>query len=123
MPIVGVPLGGLLLIFGVSTLHAAIRAGWTRSEIRVADGQLVISERGPVVWRRIASAGDDMESVAVVKSGLDVNDVPFWVLEVRRRGDRSAHRVLYGRPNVELRDIAEQLRAALGLEPPGDSDE
>lgn len=122
VPIVGVPVGGLLVILGVSTLHAAIRTGWTRSEIRVADGEFVLVERGLVVWRRVACSCEDVESVDVVKSGLEVNNVPFWVLEVRQGSEHSAHRFLYGRPEAQLREIAEELGAALGLEPAGDAE-
>ncbi|HUG92168.1 MAG TPA: hypothetical protein VML55_15110 [Planctomycetaceae bacterium] len=119
-PVFGVPIGGLLIAAGLYSLSTALRVGCARAEIRVREGELEIIERGLLGRRRVLFSRDEVELIDVAKSGAAVNNVPFWLLELRRRGGEPALELLYGRPEKELREVAHKLRRTLRLGPPDD---
>jgi hypothetical protein len=105
---------GLFWLVGIGMLIAAVSAGVRRAGIAVAGDRLSILKTGLFKSKSHTWSRDEIMSVRVGPSGVEVNDRPVLELQVLPR-DGVKFGLLGGRDVKELAWLATSIREALGL--------
>ncbi len=106
-----VPFSLVFVGVGVGMMVAAINMGTRRVAVAVFDGSLMLMRKGVFGTKKAEWTAEEIESVGVGPSGMEVNDVPVLEFQVVVRG--SKHGMLAGHPTDELEWIADEVRRAL----------
>ncbi|MBI1336878.1 MAG: hypothetical protein GC164_07940 [Phycisphaera sp.] len=116
-------IGAVLALVGFFALFWGVGIGmavyaWhlaTRTAILDTVGQtLVVTRKGLFGLKQQEWAASEIEKIVMGPSGMEVNDVPVMELQVHPRGGKKVG-LLSQLDNEELRWLAAELRAALGL--------
>lgn len=111
----------VFVLIGVWTMCTSISMGRRRTIIDLVGDAVLITRKSPFSQKIEQWTADQVESIGVGPSGTSVNDVPILELQIHTigpDGTRGKVGMLGERPNAELRWIASEIRAAMGLETP-----
>lgn len=115
----GVPWPAYILIsvfvlVGVLILIAGINMGFRQAVIAVIDGNLAILQKSPSGTKKEQWPREQIASIRMGPSGMEVNDVPVMELQVHfQDGDKFG--ILSERENEEIEWVATILRNELGM--------
>lgn len=104
----------LFWLIGLGILAAAVNMGRRRAILDVIGDTLLISRAGPFGSKLTELRGDQIESIQVGTSGMEVNDVPVMELQIHPREGKKVG-LLSQRDDDELQWIAYELRNALQI--------
>ena len=99
---------------GALLLVASINMGKRKAALAVTGGTLMVIQSGPFGTKQRDWPAGQVSSICAGPSGMEVNDVPVLELQIF---DASGQKfgLLAGRGDNELKWLASELRAALGL--------
>jgi hypothetical protein len=104
----------LFWLVGVGLLIGSLNMARRRAAIAVTGGSLMVIQTGIFGSKQRTWDHGDVEAVRVGPSGMTVNDKPVMQLQIiDGGGDKFG--MLTGRTNEELKWLAAELRAALGV--------
>lgn len=99
---------------GVGMFYFALRSGRRRAVIDVVGTDLLVTEQSIGKAKSLSWGRDEIVRVVVGKSGMEVNDVPVMELQVWPTNGKKVG-LFREREDDELRWLAAEIRAALGL--------
>ncbi len=100
---------------GIGLLLAALHMARRRAAIAVAAGRLLVVQVGLFGEKKRVWEPDELRSIEVGPSGMEVNDRPVLELQfVSKAGDKFG--LFGGRDQEEIEWLATQLGKALGLD-------
>lgn len=101
-------------LVGIGILLGSINMGRRRAAIALTGGTLMVIQTGLFGSKQRDWESGDVEAVRAGPSGMTVNDKPVLELQIFD-GGASKFGLLSGRSDEELRWLAAELRAALGV--------
>jgi hypothetical protein len=104
----------LFWLVGIGILLGALNMGRRRAAIAVTGGALMVIQAGIFGTKQRQWAATEIRKICAGHSGMEVNDKPILELQIYGQG-AGKFGLLAGRADEELRWIASELRAALGV--------
>ncbi len=104
----------LFWLIGLGVLAAAVNMGRRRAILDIVGDALLITRAGPFGSKLTEYSADQIESIKVGRSGMEVNDVPVMELQIHPREGKKLG-LLSQRDDDELQWIAYELRTALRI--------
>jgi hypothetical protein len=101
-------------LVGIGLLLGALNMGRRRAAIAVTAGRLMVIQTGLFGTKQREWAGTEIKKICAGPSGMEVNDKPILELQIFSESP-ARFGLLCGRSDDELRWIASELRAALGV--------
>jgi len=112
-PILAWAMIALFLVIGIGLLLAAVNMGRRKVLLVARGGVLAIKVMAPLRTREHRLRIEEIGSIRVGPSGMEVNDVPVLELQIHRPGGKKLG-LLAGREREDLNWLAYELRTRLG---------